>query len=63
MPKKEVKNYGDALDASKMQVTPDEQWTVVGNQRFKRVCLPSPMEARAVRTEEERLLEELEEES
>jgi len=63
MPKKEIKNYGDALDTNEMQVTPDEQWIVVGNQRFKRTVLPSPMEARAARAEEEELLQELEEEN
>ena len=61
MPKKEDKNYGDILDTNKMQVTPDEKWIVVNGQRFKRVCLPSPMEARAARAEEEQLLDELEE--
>ena len=63
MPKKEVKNYGDALDTNEMQVTPDANWIVVGNQRFKRTVLPSPMEARAARAEEEELLQELEEQS
>ena len=61
MAKKEVKNYGASLDTNKMQVTPDENWIVVGSQRFKRTVLPSPMEARAAKLEEEALLEELEE--
>ena len=44
-----------------MQVTPDENWIVVGSQRFKRTVLPSPMQARAAKAEEEALLDELDE--
>ena len=62
MAKKEVKNYGASLNTNEMQVTPDANWIVVGNQRFKRVVLKSPMEERAARAEEEELLQELEEE-
>lgn len=62
MARKEIKDYGASLDTSKMQVTPDENWIVVGGQRFKRTVLPSPMEARAARAEEDQLLEELDEE-
>lgn len=63
MPKKEVKNYGESLKTNEMQVTPDDNWIVVGNQRFKRTVLPSPMEAKVEHAEEEELLQELEEES
>lgn len=61
MAKKEVSSYGASLNTNEMQVTPDENWIVVGSHRFKRTVLPSPMEKRAARADEEQLLEELEE--
>ena len=59
MAKKEVKNYGAPLNTKQMHVTPDEGWILVNGQRFKRVVLKSPMEQRAERAEEDRLLDEL----
>ena len=61
MAKKETTNYGDKLDAKKMRVTSDKQWIVVNGQQFKRTVLPSPMQSRAIKAEEEELLDEIEE--
>ena len=61
VPRKEAKNYGDSLHTSDMHVTPDENWIIVGSQRFKRTVLPSPMNAQSVIAEDdEQLLNELE---
>ena len=63
MAKKEVKHYAKTFDGNQ-RVTADGSEVIMNDgTRFKRVVLPSPMEARAARAEEDRLLEELEEES
>ena len=57
-------NHSDSkpLNTKQMSVSEDKKWIIANGQRFKRTVLPSPMEKRAAKADEEALLEELQEE-
>ena len=60
--KKDETKYEKTFDGNQ-RVTRDGASVIMSDgTRFKRTVLPSPMQARAVKAEEEALLDELEEE-